>query len=104
MTQTTETPTRRLSRAPKAGTKMGAIFAALVRHAMQDGRGPTTGVAVHTLATECGLESGYASAQLCVLRRRGLVSSVGLGQWLPTADGVDAARAIYGPNLDGLVR
>lgn len=102
---TTPTEPRRLSKAPKAATKLGALFAALVRRASQpDPDLATKGVPVRDLASDCGLDSGYTSAQLCVLRRRGLAEAVYLGYWLPTDAGVAAARVLYGPNLEDLAQ
>jgi len=101
---TTPTEPRRLSKAPKAATKLGALFAALVRRASDPALDPIKGVPVRDLASDCGLDSGYTSAQLCVLRRRGLAEAVYLGYWLPTDAGVAAARVLYGPNLEDLAR
>lgn len=89
---------------PGASTKMGAIFAALLKRASVPLHDPqrVLGVAVGTLAVDAGVAPGYASAQLCALRQRGLVQTVTRGRVLPTDAGIAAAQAVYGPNLEGL--
>lgn len=103
MTTETAPKPKTPSRAPAPTTGMGTLFAHLVRRAMTD-RAPdeTPGVPVKELVALTGKPHAYVSAQLCMLRKRGLVSAVLLGRWLPTDHGVAAARAVYGPNLEAL--
>lgn len=100
MTTETASKPKTPSRAPAPGTGMGTLFAHLVRHAMEPD--DTPGVPVKVLVELTGKPHAYVSAQLCMLRKRGLASAVLLGRWLPTDHGVAAARAIYGPDLEAL--
>lgn len=101
---TTATTTATTSRCPNPGTKLGALFAALVRRAtVPVAAGDAEGVPLAALASEINKSSEYASALLCTLMRRELVARVSTGRYLPTDAGVAAAQAVYGPDLAGLM-
>lgn len=92
-----------ISRCPNPGTKLGALFAALVRRSMVPAAaGDAEGVPLAALAEEIGKSSEYASALLCTLLRRELAARVSTGRYLPTDTGVAAAQAVYGQDLAGL--
>lgn len=98
------TATDTTARCPNPTTKLGRLFAGLVRRAMVPAApGTPEGVPLMALAEEIGESSAYASALLCTLLRRELAARVSTGRYLPTDTGIAAAVALYGPDLVGLV-